>query len=183
MITSCMGFLLLTENPTLHVNVNMKSSSGDAETMPIGELAARFGLAPHVLRHWEAMGLLAPATRVNGRRRYAQEHLGRVAMIVGGKAGGLSLEQLGDLLAAGSPDDRRQLLERHHADLERRQRDIERSKAMIEHALDCDEHDFTQCPNFRRLVDDLADGAHIDATDHTVWGSRRPQEPPARTPR
>ena len=21
--------------------------------------------------------------------------------------------------------------------------------AMIEHALDCDEHDFTQCPNFR----------------------------------
>jgi MerR family transcriptional regulator, copper efflux regulator len=171
----------LTEDPTLHVNVNMKSSA--TATMTIGELAARFGLAPHVLRHWEAMGLLAPATRVNGRRRYAQEHLSRVAMIVGGKAGGLSLEQLGDLLAAGSPDDRRQLLERHHADLEQRQRDIERSKAMIEHALECDEHDFTQCPNFRRLVDDLADGAHMDATDHTIWGARRPQNPSARKPR
>jgi MerR family transcriptional regulator, copper efflux regulator len=166
----------------------MKSSERDTAerdpaTMTIGELAARFGLAPHVLRHWEAMGLLAPATRVNGRRRYAQEHLTRVAMIVGGKAGGLSLEQLGDLLAAGSPDDRRQLLERHHADLEQRQRDIERSKAMIEHALDCDEHDFTQCPSFRRLVDDLADGAHLDATDHTIWGARRPQDRPARKPR
>ena len=173
----------MTEDPTLHVNVNMKSSDGDTATMTIGELASRFGLAPHVLRHWEAMGLLAPATRVNGRRRYAQEHLSRVAMIVGGKAGGLSLEQLGDLLAAGSPDDRRQLLERHHADLEQRQRDIERSKAMIEHALECDEHDFTQCPGFRRLVDDLADGAHMDATDHTIWGSRRPQDPSASKPR
>lgn len=158
----------------------MKSSVGDDATMTIGELAARFGLASHVLRHWEAMGLLVPATRVNGRRRYAQEHLTRVAMIVGGKAGGLSLEQLRDLLAAGSPGDRRELLERHHADLERRLRDIERSKAMIEHALECDEHDFTQCPNFRRLVEDLAGGARMDATDHTAWGSRRPQDPPAR---
>jgi MerR family transcriptional regulator, copper efflux regulator len=155
----------LTKDPTLHVNVNMKSSADETATMSIGELAARFGLAPHVLRHWEAMGLLAPATRVNGRRRYAQEHLTRIAMIVGGKAGGLSLEQLADLLAASSPDDRRELLERHHADLERRQRDVERSKAMIEHALDCDEHDFTQCPNFKRLVQHLAEGGHLAPGD------------------
>ena len=51
---------------------------------------------------------------------------------------------------------------------------------MIEHALDCDEHDLTQCPNFRRLVEDedLAAGGHMNAADHTPWGSRRPQEPP-----
>lgn len=29
-------------------------------TWAIGELAARFGLSTHVLRHWEAVGLLAP---------------------------------------------------------------------------------------------------------------------------
>jgi MerR family copper efflux transcriptional regulator len=141
----------------------MKSSSGTAATMTIGELSARFDLAPHVLRHWEAMGLLSPAARVNGRRRYSQEHITRVAVIVGGKSGGLSLEQLRVLLAARSPDDRRELLERHHADLQRRIRDIERSKAMIEHALDCDEHDFTQCPNFKRLVENLAAGGRLPA--------------------
>jgi MerR family transcriptional regulator, copper efflux regulator len=146
----------------------MKSSSGTAATMTIGELSARFDLAPHVLRHWEAMGLLAPAARVNGRRRYSQEHITRVAVIVGGKSGGLSLEQLRVLLAARSPDDRRELLERHHADLQRRIRDIERSKAMIEHALDCDEHDFTQCPNFKRLVEDLTEGGRLHSADHTV---------------
>jgi MerR family transcriptional regulator, copper efflux regulator len=154
----------------------MKSSSGTAATMTIGELAARFDLAPHVLRHWEAMGLLAPAARVNGRRRYAQEHLTRVAMIVGGKSGGLSLEQLRVLLAARSADARRELLERHHADLQRRIRDIERSKAMIEHALECDEHDFTQCPNFKRLVENLADGGRVHIPDHAAPRSHRPQD-------
>jgi MerR family transcriptional regulator, copper efflux regulator len=142
----------------------MKSSS-DVDTMTIGELAARFDLAPHVLRHWESMGLLAPATRVNGRRRYTPEHITRVAMIIGGKAGGLSLEQLAALLAARTADDRRQLLEHHLDDLQRRMRDIERSRAMIEHAIDCDEHDFTQCPGFKRLVDRLARGGQRTPDD------------------
>jgi MerR family transcriptional regulator, copper efflux regulator len=139
--------------------------------MTIGELSARFQLAPHVLRHWEAMGLLAPAARVNGRRRYTQEHITRVAMIVGGKSGGLSLEQLRALLAVRSPDDRRELLERHRADLQRRIREIEQSKAMIEHALDCEEHDFTKCPNFQRLVERLAAGARLQAAAPR-WGAR-----------
>lgn len=152
----------------------MKSRT-DAAEMSIGELAARFDLAPHVLRHWEAMGLLSPATRVNGRRRYTQEHVARVAMIVGGKSGGLSLEQLGDLLAARSPGDRRALLERHHAELERRIERIERSKAMIEHALSCEEHDFTRCPNFRRLVDNLAGGRPSPAD--RAWLDHRHGDP------
>jgi MerR family copper efflux transcriptional regulator len=150
----------------------MKSSEDVAEaTMTIGELSARFGLAPHVLRHWEAMGLLAPATRVNGRRRYTQDHITRVATIVGGKSGGLSLEQLRDLLAARSPEDRRRLLEGHHANLQRRIRDIERSMAMIEHALDCDEHDFTTCPGFKRLVDHVADGGQASPGPWTPGAS------------
>jgi MerR family copper efflux transcriptional regulator len=148
----------------------MKSSS-DTAVMTIGELAARFDLAPHVLRHWEAMGLLSPSTRVNGRRRYSQEHVARIAMIMGGKSGGLSLEQLRDLLAARSPADRRELLERHHAELERRIQRIERSKAMIEHALSCDEHDFTQCPNFKRLVGNIAEGGDLRSADR-AWLDR-----------
>ncbi|MER5317779.1 MerR family transcriptional regulator [Streptosporangium roseum] len=28
--------------------------------MTIGDVAARFGPATHVLRHWESMGLLSP---------------------------------------------------------------------------------------------------------------------------
>ncbi len=32
----------------------------------IGELAARFGLATHVLRHWEDVGLLTPSATPAG---------------------------------------------------------------------------------------------------------------------
>jgi DNA-binding transcriptional MerR regulator len=43
--------------------------------MSIGALAARFGLATHVLRHWESMGLLHPVRDAGGRRRYGADDL------------------------------------------------------------------------------------------------------------
>jgi MerR family copper efflux transcriptional regulator len=49
---------------SMRVQVDLKS------TVAIGDLAARFGLATHVLRHWEEMGLLRPARTSAGRRRY-----------------------------------------------------------------------------------------------------------------
>ncbi|WP_375546893.1 MerR family transcriptional regulator [Streptomyces gossypii] len=35
--------------------------------MSIGALAARFGVATHVLRHWESKGLLHPGRDAGGR--------------------------------------------------------------------------------------------------------------------
>ncbi|WP_309055002.1 MerR family transcriptional regulator [Streptomyces sp.] len=131
-------------------------SRGDGESMTIGELAERFQLRPHVLRHWEATGLLSPAERINGRRYYTARHIARVAMIVRGKTAGFSLEQLREVLDAPDAGRRRALLLEHHAELTRRIGEIEQSRTLIEHALDCRAEDFTQCPGFRRLVDQLA---------------------------
>jgi DNA-binding transcriptional MerR regulator len=128
------------------------NSSTPSEEMTIGELAARFGLATHILRHWEAMGLLTPAARVNGRRRYRQEHVYRVALILRGKETGLSLGQLREFFSETDPSTRRALFERHRVTLERRIAQAQAAKAMIEHALECSYEDFTQCPNFQRHV-------------------------------
>ncbi|MGR6918850.1 MerR family transcriptional regulator [[Actinomadura] parvosata] len=133
----------------------MKSS----DWMQIGELAERFGLAPHVLRHWEAMGLLAPATRVNGRRRYTRDHVIRVLTIIRAKAAGMSLEQIRDVLTVSSQAGRQELLRRHHAELEHRLQEIAASKALIEHLMRCTADDFTQCPDFRRIAENAA-GPH-----------------------
>ncbi|MEZ7124353.1 MerR family transcriptional regulator [Nonomuraea sp. AD125B] len=130
----------------------MKSS----EWMQIGELAERFGLAPHVLRHWEAMGLLTPATRVNGRRRYTRDHVVRVLTIVRAKAAGMSLEQIRDVLTVSGQAERQALLQRHHAELERRLQEIAASKALIEHLMLCTADDFTQCPDYRRMAESAA---------------------------
>jgi MerR family redox-sensitive transcriptional activator SoxR len=49
--------------------------------MKIGELAARAELAPSAVRYYERVGLLAPAERINGQRRYSSDALDRVLLI------------------------------------------------------------------------------------------------------
>jgi MerR family copper efflux transcriptional regulator len=125
-------------------------------TMSIGQLAAHFGLATHVLRHWEAVGLLSPAARVGGRRRYHRDQIGRVAMIVRGKQVGFSLAELREMIEAPDPEARRALLGKKLDELNRLHDQIVASRAMIDHAISCPAHDFTQCPNFQRLIEEIA---------------------------
>ncbi|MEU6787719.1 MerR family transcriptional regulator [Nonomuraea angiospora] len=128
-------------------------------------VAARFHPAPHVLRHWEAMGLLTPASRVSGRRRYTRDHVIRVLTIIRAKAGGMSLEQIREMLGAYGLAERQALLQRHHAELEERRRELAASKALIEHLMRCTADYFTQCPGYRRIVEGAA-GLH----DHGEGG-------------
>ncbi len=167
----------------MQVNVNMNSGIDKGATggasMRIGELAGRFGLAPHVLRHWETMGLLTPAARVNGRRRYTRDHLVRVATIVRGKAGGLSLDQLRELLNAAGPAERRDLLREQLAELDRRLTELRGSRALVEHALSCPAEDFTRCGGFQRMVADLSGLRDEAAGDCVVPPGRTPHAPGA----
>lgn len=165
----------MTTDPTLQVNVNMKSSDTEA-TLTIGDLAQRFGLATHVLRHWEAMGLIAPATRVNGRRRYSEGQAARVATIVHSKQAGLRLDQLRDILAAPTVAVRRELLREHRADLERRIREIKMSQEMITHAMECDADDFTLCAAYRKII---AAGHAAEPARHTHPHGRSRNAPKA----
>ena len=49
--------------------------------MKIGELAARAELAPSAVRYYEKIGLLPPAERIGGQRRYASAALDRLLLI------------------------------------------------------------------------------------------------------
>jgi hypothetical protein len=62
----------------------MKSSR-----LSIGATAARFGLATHVLRHWEDLGLLHPERNSADRRLYGDDDLVRIAVILRSKAAGM----------------------------------------------------------------------------------------------
>jgi DNA-binding transcriptional MerR regulator len=128
-------------------------SSGES----IGEAAARFGLDTHVLRYWEDEGLLRPDRDGAGRRRYGDDDVVRIAVILRNKAAGLSLEQIRVLLDDDAPD-RHRVLEEHIAELDRRAADIAQARAMTEHALRCRSHDITQCPRFRSHVADVLSG-------------------------
>lgn len=131
----------------------MKSSG----TFTIGEIAARFGLETHVLRHWEDVGLLAPERDSGGRRRYVVDDLTRIAVILRSKAAGMSLGQIVALLDAEAPG-RHEVLTDHLADLERRMAEMVRSREMTEHALRCRAHDIATCPRFEEAVADIVAG-------------------------
>lgn len=66
--------------------------------MRIGELAARTGVTSKALRHYERVGLLAPARAESGYRDYPIAALGRVRFIVAGRRVGLSLAELREIL-------------------------------------------------------------------------------------
>jgi DNA-binding transcriptional MerR regulator len=123
-------------------------------TLSIGEMAARFDLETHVLRHWEDVGLLTPERDAAGRRRYARDDLVRIAVILRSKAAGMSLEQIAVLLDSDAAD-RHRVLEEHVADLDRRMGEMAVSREMTLHALRCRAHDIATCPRFRNAVDDL----------------------------
>jgi MerR family copper efflux transcriptional regulator len=137
----------------------MKSipAPADRPVWSVGDLAARFGLETHVLRHWESMGLLDPARDGAGRRRYGPDDAFRVATIMRSKASGMSLEQIRVLLDGGAYD-RHVILEAHIADLEARMAEMAHSREMTRHALECRAHDIAACPNFRAHVQDIVDG-------------------------
>lgn len=124
----------------------------------IGDVAARFGLETHVLRHWESVGLLTPGRDSAGRRRYGNDDVVRVATVIRSKAAGMGLDQILVLLDAGAPA-RHQVLEAHIADLDRRMEEMRRSREMTEHALRCRAHDIATCPRFSAIVADLVSGA------------------------
>jgi MerR family transcriptional regulator, copper efflux regulator len=135
---------------TVQLNVHMKSSVSDLD-LTIGELARRFGLPTHVLRHWESMGLLAPVRDGGGQRRYSRADLARVAMILMGKEAGLGLRELSVLLSAANPMNHADLLRRHIGVLEHRIAQAQAAKDLIEHALSCP-LSFDQCPHAREQI-------------------------------
>jgi MerR family transcriptional regulator, copper efflux regulator len=152
----------------------MKSSISDAP-LTIGDLAARFGLATHVLRHWEAVGLLAPASRVSGRRRYGQPHVTRVALILRGKQAGLSLPAIRELVDAHDRASQRDLLARHQQAIKRQIAELTAAHTMIEHALACTADDLSSCPKLQAMLlgsgvtDEPGVPADHHGTPRRVW--------------
>jgi MerR family copper efflux transcriptional regulator len=160
LVSSSVGFLNMTRS--LRVNVGMKSS-GDTGPTSIGTIAERFGLATHVLRHWESVGLLAPDRDPAGRRRYGLDDLVRVAVILRAKEAGLGLDDIREMITDSDPAGRRATLQRRRAALQQRVAEIQAALELIECALDCDHEDFTQCSNFRQM---MAERIGIQSAEH-----------------
>lgn len=130
----------------VRLNVDMKS---------IGDVAAHFGLPAHVLRHWEAEGLLSPA-RQGTRRRYTDADMYRVSAILVAKEAGFGLPDIRAMLTARTAAARHEVVARHMAALTERIARARAATAMLEGGLECPHDDIMTCPHFQeRLTDRL----------------------------
>ncbi len=121
--------------------------------LSIGEVARRTGRRPSSIRYYEQIGLLPAAARVAGRRVYGPDTLRTLAVIETCQRAGLSLQDIGALLAA-SPDDAaaidrlREIAERKLPEITAL---IERSQLVrewLECAARCECPSLNQCPLF-----------------------------------
>jgi DNA-binding transcriptional MerR regulator len=66
----------------------------------IGDVASEVGVATSTIRYYEAIGLLPPAERENGRRRYARETVDLVLVIRFCQRMGFTLDEVREILAS-----------------------------------------------------------------------------------
>ncbi len=121
--------------------------------MTIGAVAALTGKRPSSIRYYEQIGLLPPATRVNGRRTYGPDILRTLAVIEIGQRAGLALDEVKALLSAAPGD--QAAIERLREVAERKLPEItaliERSQIVrgwLEYAVRCECPSLDECPLF-----------------------------------
>jgi DNA-binding transcriptional MerR regulator len=141
----------------LHPEVHFKSRSAmpeQQELLAIGELARRTATADSALRYYEKLGLLRPAERVRGRRRYKPSSAEDVALVRLCQDAGFTLREIRDFIGRTDRSKRAwsHLAERKIRELDERIADAQRAKQLLQHALDCPSPRLVDCPNFKTAV-------------------------------
>ncbi len=111
-------------------------------TLTIGQCAERAGVATSTIRFYERRGLLAPAERVAGQRRYGDAELRRLEVISVAKGAGFSLDEarvLLDAVDAGTPmgGALREMADRRLPDVEALIARAEEMRDWLRHAQGC----------------------------------------------
>jgi MerR family redox-sensitive transcriptional activator SoxR len=96
-------------------------------SLSIGELSERSGRTASAIRYYESIGLLPPAARESGRRRFPPETVRTLHVIETARRAGLHLDEIKALLGGGplAPIAARHLQE------------LDAQRAWLEHATSC----------------------------------------------
>ncbi len=74
-----------------------------AENLAISDVARVFGLRTSAIRYYEQIGILPPAMRKNGQRRYNNSALFRLAVVQRARETGFTLEEIRELFFGFPP--------------------------------------------------------------------------------
>ncbi len=143
--------------------------------MKIGQAAAAAGISERMIRHYEKVGLIAPAARRDsGYRDYDERDIHTLRFIGRARGLGFPLEEIRKLLALWHDRERlsadvKSLALARAAELQRKARELDAMRRTLERlAQTCHGDERPDCP----IIDDLASGADQE----------QPLEPVAQAP-
>lgn len=127
--------------------------------MNIGEAAKACGVSAKMIRHYESVGLLPPASRSDaGYRRYAEKDIRTLKFIRRSRDLGFSIEEIRSLVGLWQDRQRpsrevKVLAKRHLDELEKKLAELQSMKAALAHLVSCCHGDERpDCP----ILDELA---------------------------
>ena len=103
--------------------------------MTIAKLGAAAGVGVETVRYYQRRGLLSVPARAGAVRRYGPEDVRRLRFVRRAQAAGFSLDEIGELIALGSQDDRarvREMAADRLTALDARIAELERARAALE---------------------------------------------------
>jgi MerR family transcriptional regulator, redox-sensitive transcriptional activator SoxR len=119
--------------------------------MRIGEVAEQAGVRTSLIRYYERIGLLPAPERVSGQRRYDASVLRRLAVIDVAQRAGLSLDEISELVRAGSEpisDHLRDLAERKLLEIDALIDRAQRVRVWLQTAAGCGCQTIDECALF-----------------------------------
>lgn len=113
-----------------------------AEDLAISDVARVFGLRTSAIRYYEQIGILPPAMRRNGQRRYNNTVLFRLAVVQRARETGFTLEEIRELFFGfpqGTPPPKRwhQLSQRKIAELRDRMKRLKLMEKLLKRVENC----------------------------------------------
>lgn len=127
--------------------------------MNIGEAAKASGVSAKMIRHYESIGLLSPASRSDsGYRRYGEKDIGNLRFIRRARDLGFSLEEIQNLLGLWQDRTRpsrevKALAQKHLNFLDKKLEEILSMKTALAHLVSCCHGDERpECPILEGLA-------------------------------
>lgn len=127
--------------------------------MSIGEVAKQADLETSTLRYYESIGILPPAKRVSGQRRYTAKALELLAIIQVAKEAGFTLFEVHTLLSGFSEEEPpsprwKELARRKLPEIEALILRAQNMKQLLLEGLECDCLSLNECAVLVRRRDD-----------------------------
>jgi DNA-binding transcriptional MerR regulator len=129
--------------------------------LSIGELTERTGVPASTLRYYDELGLVRPAARAAGRRRYAASAVRDVSLILFLREIGFSLAEIGQLMA-GERQQWQEMIDHKLTELAEQQHRIEVARTALEHGRRCPASEPMKCSRFWSIIEGRMGGLSLE---------------------